>query len=173
MSKKPLRIGLIGYSFMGRAHSNAFHQVNHFFPSNYELVPQAVCGRDEAKVKEFEAGLADASKQLELWEGIYEKDKRAVSEEDLVRRRYAVQTCQAQLDAAKANLALLKAGTWKPDLEVARADVAAVRMELICATIWKSRSKTPRAARSVKSHFENTSRANAAMARALSPVRSE
>ena len=55
MSKKQLRIGLIGYSFMGRAHSNAFHQVNHFFPSSYELVPQAVCGRDEAKVKEFAA----------------------------------------------------------------------------------------------------------------------
>ena len=53
MPKKQLRIGLIGYSFMGRAHSNAFHQVNHFFPSSYELVPQAVCGRDEAKVKEF------------------------------------------------------------------------------------------------------------------------
>jgi len=40
MAKKQLRIGLIGYSFMGRAHSNAFHQVNHFFPSSYELVPQ-------------------------------------------------------------------------------------------------------------------------------------
>lgn len=53
MPKKQLRIGLIGYSFMGRAHSNAFHQVNHFFPSGHELVPQAVCGRDEAKVKEF------------------------------------------------------------------------------------------------------------------------
>ena len=53
MAKKQLRIGLIGYSFMGRAHSNAFHQVNHFFPSSYEVVPQAVCGRDAAKVQEF------------------------------------------------------------------------------------------------------------------------
>ena len=53
MPKKQLRIGLIGYSFMGRAHSNAFHQVNHFFPSSYEVVPQAVCGRDAAKVQEF------------------------------------------------------------------------------------------------------------------------
>ncbi len=53
MAKKPLRIGLIGYSFMGRAHSNAFHQVNHFFPSSYELVPQAVCGRDAAQVRAF------------------------------------------------------------------------------------------------------------------------
>ena len=35
MSKKQLRIGLIGYGFMGRAHSNAFAQVGHFFPSSY------------------------------------------------------------------------------------------------------------------------------------------
>jgi HlyD family secretion protein len=77
----------------------------------------------EAKVKEVESGLADTKKQLELWESIYEKDKRAVSEEDIVRKRYAVQTAQAQLDQAKANLILLKAGTWKPDLDVARAEV--------------------------------------------------
>ena len=53
MAKKQLRIGLIGYSFMGRAHSNAFHQVNHFFPSSYELIPQAVCGRNEKEVEKF------------------------------------------------------------------------------------------------------------------------
>ncbi len=28
---KPLNIGMIGYGFMGRAHSNAYGQVNHFF----------------------------------------------------------------------------------------------------------------------------------------------
>jgi predicted dehydrogenase len=53
MAKKQLRVGLIGYSFMGRAHSNAFHPVNHFFPSSYEIIPQAVCGRDAAKTQEF------------------------------------------------------------------------------------------------------------------------
>jgi len=28
---KTLNVGLIGYGFMGRAHSNAFAKVNHFF----------------------------------------------------------------------------------------------------------------------------------------------
>ena len=27
----PLRIGLVGYGFMGRAHSNAYRKVNNFF----------------------------------------------------------------------------------------------------------------------------------------------
>ena len=28
---KPLNVGIIGYGFMGRAHSNAYAKVNHFF----------------------------------------------------------------------------------------------------------------------------------------------
>ena len=28
---KPLRIGMIGYGFMGRAHSNGYNRVNNFF----------------------------------------------------------------------------------------------------------------------------------------------
>ena len=31
MSKKEIRIGLIGYGFMGRTHSNAYSQLDHFF----------------------------------------------------------------------------------------------------------------------------------------------
>jgi len=84
----------------------------------------------EAKVREGESNVADARKQLELWEAIYDKDKRAVSEDDIVRRRFALSTAQAKLEAAKADLALTKAGTWKPDLEVARAEVASAKAEM-------------------------------------------
>src|SRR6266576_1512719 len=50
---KPLNIGLVGYGFMGRAHSNAFRKVSNFFDLPYQPVLKAVCGRDEAKVKAF------------------------------------------------------------------------------------------------------------------------
>ena len=50
---KKLNVGLIGYGFMGRTHSNAFRQVNKFFSLGYEPVLKAVCARDEAKVKAF------------------------------------------------------------------------------------------------------------------------
>ena len=53
MAKKPLRIGLIGYGFMGRTHSNAFRKVGNFFDLDYEPVLQAVCARDEGKAKAF------------------------------------------------------------------------------------------------------------------------
>src|SRR6185437_6018768 len=50
---KDLRIGMIGYGFMGRAHSNAYAKVNHFFDLPYRPVLKAACARDAAKVKAF------------------------------------------------------------------------------------------------------------------------
>ena len=50
---KPLNIGMIGYGFMGRAHSNAYRQVNQFFPREYRPVLKACCARKPDKIKAF------------------------------------------------------------------------------------------------------------------------
>jgi predicted dehydrogenase len=50
---KPLNIGLIGYGFMGRTHSNAYRRVPNFFNLEYTPVLKVVCGRDEAKARAF------------------------------------------------------------------------------------------------------------------------
>ena len=50
---KNLNVGIVGYGFMGRTHSNAYRQVNNFFPLKHRPVLKAVCGRDAAKVKAF------------------------------------------------------------------------------------------------------------------------
>ncbi|HEX7901123.1 MAG TPA: efflux RND transporter periplasmic adaptor subunit [Planctomycetota bacterium] len=76
----------------------------------------------EARVKEAEAALADARRQVELWEKV--SDARAVSIEDLDRKRYAAQAAAARVEELKAARDLLKAGAWKPDVDVARADLA-------------------------------------------------
>ena len=39
---KPLNIGLIGYGFMGRTHSNAYKRVNDFFDLEYRPTLKAV-----------------------------------------------------------------------------------------------------------------------------------
>jgi predicted dehydrogenase len=52
-AKKPLSIGMIGYGFMGRAHSNAYCQVNHFFDLEYQPVLKAVCARNAENVQRF------------------------------------------------------------------------------------------------------------------------
>jgi predicted dehydrogenase len=53
MAKKPLNIGMVGYGFMGRTHSNAFSQVGHFFETGYQPVLKTICARDAAKGAAF------------------------------------------------------------------------------------------------------------------------
>ena len=53
--KKKLNVGLIGYGFMGRTHSNAYRKVNHFFDVPYEPVLKVVCGLVEDEAKAFAA----------------------------------------------------------------------------------------------------------------------
>jgi predicted dehydrogenase len=52
-NQKPLNVGLVGYGFMGRTHSNAFGKVNQFFDLDRRPVLKAVCGRNESNVKAF------------------------------------------------------------------------------------------------------------------------
>ncbi len=47
---KKLNVAMIGYQFMGRAHSNAWRQVGRFFDVPFEPVLKVVCGRNEAEL---------------------------------------------------------------------------------------------------------------------------
>ena len=47
-----LRVGMIGYRFMGKAHSNAWRQAPHFFPLKAEIEMHTICGRDAKAVEE-------------------------------------------------------------------------------------------------------------------------
>ncbi len=51
MSKPVLNVGLIGYQFMGKAHSNAYRQVGRFFDLPFEVRLHTICGRNESGVK--------------------------------------------------------------------------------------------------------------------------
>jgi myo-inositol 2-dehydrogenase/D-chiro-inositol 1-dehydrogenase len=52
---KNLNIGLVGYGFMGRTHSNAFHQAPRFFELPYTPVLKAVCARNAERAQAFAA----------------------------------------------------------------------------------------------------------------------
>jgi len=52
---KKINVGLIGYGFMGRTHSNAHCKVNHFFDVPYQPVLKVVCGLVDAEAKAFAA----------------------------------------------------------------------------------------------------------------------
>ncbi len=69
MAKPTLTVGLIGYQFMGKAHSNAYRQAGRFFDLPHEIRMKTICGRTEGAV-------AEAARTLG-WEG-YETDWRRV-----------------------------------------------------------------------------------------------
>lgn len=81
----------------------------------------------EAKLREAESQVADLSAQLSMWE---KADKRAVSEEELSKRRFSVLTAQTRVAQAKSDLDLLKAGAWKPDADIARANLASAQADV-------------------------------------------
>ncbi len=51
MAKRKINVALIGYQFMGKAHSNAYRQVGRFFDLDVEPVMKVLVGRSEHKVK--------------------------------------------------------------------------------------------------------------------------
>lgn len=50
---KELRIGMIGYGFMGKTHSNAYVQAANFFDSEHKPVLKALCARNQEMAKPF------------------------------------------------------------------------------------------------------------------------
>jgi HlyD family secretion protein len=72
--------------------------------------------------------LADTEVQVRLIESV--TDRRAVREEDVQRRRLTYKAAQARLAEAEAQLALLKAGTWGPDIVVSKSEVSQAEAQL-------------------------------------------
>ena len=69
--KKTLRVGMIGYNFMGKAHSNAWRQAGRFFdlPADVEL--RSICGRHREKVAAAAANLGWARVETD-WRAVVE-----------------------------------------------------------------------------------------------------
>ena len=70
---KPLRIGMIGYGFMGRAHSNAYRKVANFFELGHKPTLQVACGRDGEAVKNFAAQWGYADTETD-WKALIARD---------------------------------------------------------------------------------------------------
>jgi multidrug efflux pump subunit AcrA (membrane-fusion protein) len=82
----------------------------------------------EARVREAQELVADAQVQFRLMDGV--RDKRAIREEDLQRRKLAVAAAQARLDQSEAELKLLQAGSWAPEIKIAEAEVAQAQSQI-------------------------------------------
>ena len=73
-AKKPLNIGLVGYGFMGRTHSNGYKRVNDFFPDvEYRPVLKAICARNKERANEFASQWGFESVETD-WQALNARD---------------------------------------------------------------------------------------------------
>lgn len=139
MKKKELRIGLIGCGFMGRTHSNAYNRVKNFFPDlEYQPKLQAVCSRNEEKVKSFADQWGYAS---------YETDWKTLIKRDDID---AVDICTPNNMHAEIAIAAAKAGKMvlceKPiarNLEEAQLMVDEITKAKVRNTVWYNYRRLP------------------------------
>lgn len=75
MSKPPLRIAIIGYNFMGKAHSNAWLQASRFFDLARQPELKVACGRNEPATREFAKNWG--------WEDVETDWRKVVEREDV------------------------------------------------------------------------------------------
>lgn len=71
--KQEVRVGLIGYKFMGKAHSLAYRNVPFYFDTEAVPVMQAVAGRNEEGVKAAAQKMGWASYETD-WNRLIERD---------------------------------------------------------------------------------------------------
>ncbi|WP_256837656.1 Gfo/Idh/MocA family protein [Ornithinimicrobium faecis] len=72
-STRTLGVAVVGYSFMGRAHSNAWRNVGAFYPGVPQVRMQTLVGRDETKVGQAAAELGWAGTATD-WRSLLDRD---------------------------------------------------------------------------------------------------
>ncbi len=117
-----VNVALIGYAFMGRAHSNAWRQVSSFFSPKLTPRLKVICGRDEIAVKK-------ASRRLG-WEEWATDWRKVVSRPDIDIVDVATpgdSHARIAMAAARAGKAILCEKPLANDVREAKQMLAAVR----------------------------------------------
>ena len=73
MTRKDVRVAVIGTGFMGRAHTNAYRKVGNFFELGHRPVLQAVCARSPGAAEAFAQKWGFASHETD-WRRVIERD---------------------------------------------------------------------------------------------------
>ncbi len=139
MTKKQLRIGLIGTGFMGRTHSNGYNRVANFFPAlAYTPVLKAVCSRNFDNVKAF----------AEQWgyESVETDWRTLIARDDID----AVDICTPNDTHAEISIAAAAAGKMilceKPlsrNLAEGEKMVEAIEAAKVNSTVWYNYRRIP------------------------------
>jgi myo-inositol 2-dehydrogenase/D-chiro-inositol 1-dehydrogenase len=135
---KNLNIGLVGYGFMGRTHSNAFLQAPRFFTLPYRPVLKAVAARNKERVKAFAENWGYESYETDWRKLIDRKDIDVIdiaSPNDTHR--------EIALAAAKAGKMVMCEKPLARNAAEAEAMVSAVEAAGVPNTVWYNYRRVP------------------------------
>ncbi len=135
---KPLNIGMIGYGFMGRTHSNAYCQANHFFDLEHRPVLKAVCARNADKAKSFADNWGYESVETDWRELLKRDDIDAV---DICTPNNL--HCEIALAAAAAGKMILCEKPLAMNVAEGRQMVEAVEKAGVPNTVWYNYRRVP------------------------------
>ena len=139
MKTKPiLAVGLIGYQFMGKAHSNAWRQISRFFDLPADVCLKTICGRNRAAVNKAAAKFG--------WENAETDWRRVISDPkiDIVDICTPNDShCAIALAAAKAGKAILCEKPLARNIAEAERMVAAVKKARIGNMVCHNYRRTP------------------------------
>jgi predicted dehydrogenase len=135
---KKLNVGLIGYGFMGRTHSNAFRKVNNFFDLEYQPVLKAVCARDEKKARSFASKWGYESVESD-WRRLIERDDIDVIDIASPNNTHA----EIAIAAAKAGKMIMCEKPLSMDGPEGREMVKAVEKAKVPNMVWYNYRRVP------------------------------
>ena len=137
-AKKTVNIGLVGYGFMGRTHSNAFLQAPRFFDLPFRPVLAAVCARSMNRVKGFAENWGYASIESD-WRALV--DRKDI---DLIDIASPNDThAEIAIAAAKAGKMVLCEKPLGRTADEARSMVDAVEAAGVSNMVWYNYRRVP------------------------------
>jgi HlyD family secretion protein len=81
-----------------------------------------------AQQEEAQASYDNAKRQYERWSRV--EDAAAVPPDEVATRRSAMVEAEARVRRTKVNLEMLQAGSWEPDVQIARAELQAAEAQV-------------------------------------------
>ncbi len=138
-NKKELRIGMIGYGFMARTHTNGYRKVGNFFPENkYQPVLKTVCGRTRKKVEAFADQWGYESIETD-WEKVIERDDIDAVDVCTPNNTHA----EIAIAAAEAGKIILCEKPLARDVKEGEKMVNAVEKAGVPNTVWYNYRRVP------------------------------
>jgi myo-inositol 2-dehydrogenase/D-chiro-inositol 1-dehydrogenase len=133
-----LNIGLIGYGFMGRTHSNAFLQAGRYFDLPFQPVLKAVCARNPERAQSFAANWGYESVESD-WRKLVERD-----DIDLIDIASPNDThAEIAVAAARSGKMVMCEKPLGRNAAEAKAMVEAVEAAKVPNTVWYNYRRVP------------------------------